>query len=236
MLCRLHLYRRARIRGQPISRYDWFYLVCSDYNVHCWLRRLCSCVATWKIFRNLLCDSWIAWYGQGLFLSTQWIFDSDSLSPQKAFSLPIIVFEFNYLYNLDKDECKLRPEELTNEPTKEKSKRIDHFHKSLTQSLRRNKASLNMMSTDVRDDCSKSSNMADLWNYAKRKNQFRRSVSFISLLDNFISILANNNSCSNSSAIQKKSIESIIYQHPPKTVNTEKNALQKYLQVSVWNS
>ena len=86
------------------------------------------------------------------------------------------MFEFNYLYNLDKDECKLRADELTNEPTKEKSQRIDHFHKSLTQSLRRNKASLNMLSMDVRDDCSKSSNMADLWNYAKRKNKFRKSV------------------------------------------------------------
>ncbi|CBY39839.1 unnamed protein product, partial [Oikopleura dioica] len=80
-----------------------------------------------------------------------------------------------YTVGYDKDECKLTADELTNEPTKEKSQRIDHFHKSLTQSLRRNKASLNMLSMDVRDDCSRSSNMADLWNYAKRKNKFRKS-------------------------------------------------------------
>lgn len=30
-----------------------------------------------------------------------------------AFSLPIIVFEFNYLYNLDREDCKLRPDEVT---------------------------------------------------------------------------------------------------------------------------
>ncbi|CBY34251.1 unnamed protein product [Oikopleura dioica] len=51
-----------------------------------------------------------------------------------------------YTVGYDKDECKLTADELTNEPTKEKSQRIDHFHKSLTQSLRRNKASLNIFS------------------------------------------------------------------------------------------
>ena len=126
-----------------------------------------------------------------------------SNKPEKAFSLPIIVFEFNYLYNLDKDECKLRADELTNEPTKEKSQRIDHFHKSLTQSLRRNKASLNMLSCDVRDECTKSSNMADLWNYAKRKNQFRKSVRIFRYFWNFLYIncLAHKHACGNATAI-----------------------------------
>ena len=117
--------------------------------------------------------------------STRTKIKKKSNKPEKAFSLPIIVFEFNYLYNLDKDECKLTADELTNEPTKEKSQRIDHFHKSLTQSLRRNKASLNMLSMDVRDDCSRSSNMADLWNYAKRKNKFRKSVRFFQIFSMF---------------------------------------------------
>ena len=63
-----------------------------------------------------------------------------------AFSLPIIVFgkwpfwqvsliwsEFNYLYNLDRDECKLRPEELMGDRTEEKILRINRsvFRKPL---------------------------------------------------------------------------------------------------------
>ncbi|CAK8680000.1 unnamed protein product [Clavelina lepadiformis] len=82
-----------------------------------------------------------------------------------SFPVPVIVSNFNYLYNLDKDECKLMPEDLMeseDEKDHQKSANVDRFQKNLFQAMRKSASNI----TD--DSSNQQRNAAQLWNIARK--------------------------------------------------------------------
>ena len=74
-----------------------------------------------------MCHSWSAWYGVfAAYYRVRW-------DGQRGMYALTKFKEFNYLYNLDRDECKLRPEELMGDRTEEKTLRINRCSLSLTE-------------------------------------------------------------------------------------------------------
>nr|XP_039252024.1 uncharacterized protein LOC120329455 isoform X1 [Styela clava] len=84
-----------------------------------------------------------------------------------AFPVPVIVSNFNYLYNLDSDACKLTPEELMGETEEnDRNNNVEKFQENLFDAVRRNVGS---MTTGAQEGQPTGQNPAELWNYTRRQ-------------------------------------------------------------------
>jgi len=84
-----------------------------------------------------------------------------------AFPVPFFVSHFNHLYNLDRKDCKLRPEDFVYDPKRETSENecLLAFEVNLAEAVRHSVSGFNKEQTTM--------NISHLWNTSRRINPKR---------------------------------------------------------------